>query len=98
MDRSATVGAEWAITILFYAAVHHVQAYFTKKSRTYTQHLKRASAIHKDKNLSLVYVDYRELETHSRDARYDFPGYTDAEFQNLIPKFEKIKQCVQSLI
>lgn len=94
LDRTTAVGAEWAITVLFYVAVHHVQAYFAKRGRTYTHHTARDSAIQRDANLNRVYVDYRELETYSRDARYDVPGFTDADFQRLLPMLAKVKGCV----
>lgn len=94
LDRTTTVRAEWAITILFYAAVHYIQAYFAKVGRIYTLHKTRDSAIQRDPNLSRIYVDYRELETYSRDARYDIPGFTDADFVKLLPVLDKVKTCV----
>lgn len=94
LDRTTTVRAEWAITILFYVAVHYTQAYFAKSGRVYTQHIKRDSAIHRDPNLSRIYVDYRELETYSVDARYCMPDFTDADFVTLLPVLDKVKSCV----
>lgn len=94
IDRSNIAGAEWAIIILFYAAVHHIQAYFSRNGRVYTHHTARDSAIKRDGNLSSIYVDYRELETYSRDARYDVPQFRESDFQKLIPRLKNIKKCV----
>ena len=98
IDRSNTAGAEWAIVILFYVAVHHIQAYFSSIGKTYTHHTARDSAIRRDENLSGIYDDYRELETYSRDARYDVPQFRESDFQKLIPRLKNIKKCVAQFL
>lgn len=71
LEMTDTVCAGWALTVLFYVAVHYVQAYFSKLGLSYTTHTNRAAAIHKDPRICGAYDDYRELENMSREAGYE---------------------------
>ena len=52
---------EWAITVLFYAAVHYVQAYFALDGRSYTSHPAPNKAIARDPVISVVSDAYESL-------------------------------------
>ena len=56
------IAVDWAISMLFYSAVHYVGAYFAKHGLTYRMHQTRDNAVARDPNLSNVYGEYRELE------------------------------------
>ncbi len=74
LGLSSGVHIDWTITILFYAAVHYVQAYFATRGKTFHMHRSRDSALGRDPNISGIYQDYRELEHFSRQARYELPS------------------------
>ena len=74
LGLSSGVHIDWTITILFYAAVHYVQAYFAARGKTFHMHRTRDSAVGRDPNISGTYQDYRELEHFSRQARYELPS------------------------
>ena len=61
---------DWAVTGLFYAAVHYVMAYLATKGIHPVLHQVRNSHVHRDPFLNPLYIDYRELQNHSEDARY----------------------------
>ena len=73
MDLSSGAHIDWALTILFYAALHYVQAYFAARGKTHRMHRTRDSAVGRDPNISAIYHDYRELQHFSRQARYELP-------------------------
>ncbi|MGA3322941.1 MAG: hypothetical protein ABSF45_00575 [Terriglobia bacterium] len=64
---------DWAINGVFYAALHYVEAYFASRVPAVhpSTHTIRDNHIHRDKTLKPIYVDYRQLEDESRNARYD---------------------------
>jgi len=63
--------------MLFYAALHHVDAYLAGKDMHPLSHDQRDREIESNGSLSSVYKDYRRLKDLSRAARYEianFPG------------------------
>ena len=83
LDTSSATGIEWKLTALFYAAVHYIQAYLIGSSKgPITNHSQRDSAIFRDAKIRPIYVDYQELKTHSRDARYEAnSGFTTSDVE-----------------
>jgi len=79
---------EWAVTALFYAAVHYGRAFISAKGgpamtshRGFETHFVRIGG---DQGL---YATYRELKDESERARYDCVQYTSAEMgriENLV--------------
>ena len=68
---------DWAVTIMFYAAVHYVEAYFAMNNIHHDSHAKREGIIRRDRRLRIIYTAYRELKDDSEDTRYRchiFPG------------------------
>src|SRR3954451_11236686 len=67
---------DWAITVLFYTALHLVQAYFAEQAATAfdipQNHQQRITRV--GLKLLPIYRHYRALEDLSRRARYE-PGY-----------------------
>ena len=65
----------WAIVLLFYSAVHLVNAYAATKDpyTRFTSHQDRDKYI--NINIKSIYEIYRRLEVASRSARYDLARY-----------------------
>ncbi len=92
---------DWAVTALFYAALQYIEAYFANLNppRHPPTHTVRDNYIHADPNLSKVYVDYRQLEDESRDARYDAHiQFTQADVTRTSTHLERIKTVVVPLL
>lgn len=91
---------DWTVTVVFYVAVHLVEAYFDR-----THHLH--SARHSDRNRSLtsmaelkpIYGDYSDLYNLSIDSRYRcMPAkWTPAEVQRALGLLNRIEQHLSSL-
>jgi hypothetical protein len=64
---------DWAVTVLFYTALHLVQAYFVQQAVTAfdipQSHKERTTRI--GLKLLPIYSHYRTLQDLSRDARYE---------------------------
>lgn len=82
---------DWAITALFYSALHYVEAYFaTKYNWHHRKHEKRNPAIRRC--LPHCYDDYKQLKYDSEEARYNNRRFSIKELgDNIVPDFEKFK-------
>ncbi|MBM4033487.1 MAG: hypothetical protein FJ291_17125 [Planctomycetes bacterium] len=60
---------DWAVTALFYAAVHYVDAFL--HPRHPADHGTRNHLIRTSPLLQPLYVKYRRLQDRSQDARYE---------------------------
>jgi hypothetical protein len=69
---------EWALTVLFYTAVHLVQAYAAQHGPWVpANHGERAEYIRE--RLGPVFHDYRDLQDRSEDVRYDLWTISEGE-------------------
>ena len=75
---------DWAIIVLFYTALHLIQAYFVETAsnafqipRTHDDRRTRVGI-----SLTPLFQHYRTLEDYSKDARYD-PDYTPPTSEEL---------------
>jgi len=89
---------DWAIIVTFYAALHYVEAYLGTKGIHAPTHPVRDSHIQRDSTLKTIYVDYRELENESRDARYDAIEFKQEDVRRLQRNLETIKKALVPLI
>lgn len=92
---------DWAVTSLFYAALHYIEAYFATLVPPVRpgNHQTRDNHIHADGKLARIYVDYRQLEDESRDARYDARvTFTQADVARTRTYLNKVKAVVIPLL
>jgi hypothetical protein len=93
---------DWAVTGTFYTAVHYVMAYLATKGVHPVLHQVRNSHIYRDPVLSQIYVDYRELQDNSEDARYmeriPVTAFSKGDVDKLTVKLEKIKTIIFTYI
>ena len=92
---------DWAVTGIFYSALHYVEAYFANQAPPVhpATHQMRDNYVYVDKQLRPIYVDYRQLEDESRDARYDASmTITQADAQRSQGCLNRIKALVVPLL
>lgn len=98
LDLKVPVNVDWAITALFYAALHYVEAYFAIRNFHSPDHRTRDSAIHRDQGVKVIFDDYSELKNYSINARYYIWRHPPPAVANLKANLSKIKQQVTTLI
>jgi hypothetical protein len=92
LDLSQRSHLEWAITALFYAAVHYIEAYFAKFGFHCPDHTERAREISRDPRIRQAFKDYRELQTLSTAARYSARVFAEREYTlHAKPILQRIK-------
>jgi hypothetical protein len=61
---------DWAVTVLFYAALHYVDSILAVSHVNPDTHGERQTEIQRNDTLKKVYNEFRYLQVMSRNARY----------------------------
>jgi len=96
--RLETLGAnDWAVTTLFYSAVHWIDAYLEVggQIRHPKDHGERYREIRGNGFLRGLYPAYRELDDRSRDARYECAAFSSANVLHLRGLLVRIESAVR---
>ena len=72
---------DWAITALFYSAMHLIQAYLVQSGRTANSHWQRRQWIRNLTELRPVLAAFDELQAYSENARYECRNFSQSEFE-----------------
>jgi len=79
---------QWAVTAIFYSALHAMTAYLMGHGVNVTSHLARDRAL-TDPRYGVpvpVYDAYHSLNDLSRDARYEFRVFTAQDVRDLLDR------------
>lgn len=79
LKSDTTTYLDWALTILFYCAVHLIEKELSKENKHTEQHGDRTIQIAHNKKLSEIATQYKTLMIQSRRARYDCRLFTTRE-------------------
>lgn len=96
LDKACQV--DWAITILFYAALQYVDAFLAGKNFHPRSHDSRDTEIGNNGSLNPIYADYRKLKDKSRAARYEVPNFHRNQLPQVEQQFQSIKSHVCGLL
>jgi hypothetical protein len=89
---------EWSVTVLFYAALHLVEATLAPSVHS-PNHKTRNQTVQLDPRFHPIHRHYRELYYRSLDARYDCVAFSTLQAQHLyITPYEPIKRHLQPLL
>ena len=94
MSRADGCCVDWAITMLFYSALHYIDAFLDGKGMHPRNHTVRDDEIQNNGSIKAIYRDYRFLKHRSRAARYEIANYTEREFTAAQKSLEAIKQLL----
>lgn len=92
--------SSWSVVIVFYMALHYVQAYFDYKLKEHPQyHADIQYRIKKTPQLKLIYSRYKQLQDDSEAARY-FGKSFDITYirEETLVHFQKIENLVCEVI
>ena len=92
---------DWRCTVLYYAALHYIQAYFSSLERplSFERHALRDHAIYADSNIRGIRRDYRSLKDWSQNARYELSKPSPQDFSTDIePSLIAIKRHLKRLV
>lgn len=78
--------------MLFYSALHYIDAYLSGKGLHPSDHKVRDDEIANNGCLSDIFKDYRRLKDLSRAARYEIAEFPPEKLDLAQSKLERIKQ------
>ena len=85
----------WAVTILFYSALHRVDQLLAPEDPG--RHSRRYRLMDQQDPLNTVMDEYRHLKKHSEAARYRCIPFTEQEIQDdVLPLLNKIEDVVDT--
>ena len=95
-----TVYSDWAITVLFYAALHYVDAFLAHVGiRNPGGHSNREQYIQSRPELQPIYNEYSRLKNRSASARYYARRFSPEEIERCRNQdLENIKQRIRSIL
>lgn len=84
----AGASPEWAVTVMFYGALHLLEAYLSTTgvrhvSGEQVTHEERISHMRRDPFLATELNSYRQLRVDSENARYDCRRFTRIEINHI---------------
>lgn len=86
-----TAYLDWAVTIIFYAALHYADAILAVSAVHPETHRERNNAIGTNATLLKIRAEYRILETLSRNARYRSMKIEPADLQEAQNNFSVLR-------
>ena len=91
---------EWEVVILFYSALHHIEAYMDmREGRHSDNHSQRNRYIRETEDFREIWPAYSYLYRFSINARYEAMTFTAEEVRVLeANQFSQIRQHVRSLM
>jgi uncharacterized protein (UPF0332 family) len=101
LDLTKPGAIDWAITILFYAALHQVEAYFATQGLHHGGHgglAGRDSSVANDGRLQPIAKCYSRMKTHSINARYNVMSYGTNRVELLKVDLALIKSHIAALL
>lgn len=96
LDNPTRVG--WALTVLFYSALHYIEAYNAKYSCHCKNHQDLNDNIERNPMLTDISDDYLDLANFSWNARYKAVNYTKKEFEEALQYHAAIEKHITDLI
>lgn len=86
---------DWAVTILYYSALHYVDAVLAVSQIHPANHSDRHTAIGRNDSLKRVYAEYRTLEAASRNARYYAVPIDAGVWKEVKPDFDALRTHIR---
>ena len=89
----------WAAVLVFYSALHNVNAYLARHGRHPQSHQERNGLVGLLTDLKAIYGSYRKLESRSMWARYDLRPMTSFDVEQLLTQdLAAIEEHIQGLL
>lgn len=93
MNLDNPLEADWAVTMLFYSAVHFLEAYRASKGHRSLSHQTRENYMRENPLLQPLVRPYKKSQDLSEEARYQIAEYEGERVRTQIrPHYERIKQ------
>jgi hypothetical protein len=99
LQLSGQAAINWKLVILFYTALHFVEAYLAKQMNVHLRsHTTRDGWVTRESNLRTVRTEYFHLKFFGYNARYEADSFTAKEVAEALTDLFKVKAAIQPLL
>ena len=99
VDFEAGLYVDWAVTALFYAAVHWIDAYLVQYWPSPGNHADRFELMRRERAVRPIRALYQDLYQRSLDSRYNCEAFQIRDVQRLRQaRFEPIRRHLEGLL
>ncbi len=99
IDTTNQTRIDWKLVVLFYTAVHYVEAYLAKALNQHLRsHTTRDSYISRETNLRKIRDPYAHLKFFGYNARYEVSGFTTQDVQDALGYLAQVKALLTPLL
>jgi len=99
LPSDSQTAIDWTLVILFYAAVHYVEAYLYKSWGLHVRsHTTRDKYFGKEANLKKIFSPYSHLKYYGYNARYEVSGFTANDMKEATKYLGEIKKQLIPLL
>ena len=96
-NLAQTTYSDWAVTVMFYTALHLIEAYLATQGLHPTDHWVRENYLTRITALKPIYRPYRELRHYSEKARYRGARLTTDAITTLSDGLKTIEEHLQEV-
>jgi hypothetical protein len=95
MQPSSQASINWRLVILFYVALHYVEAYLAKTMDAhFRSHTTRDNVVTRDSNLRKVRTEYFHLKYFGYNARYEADTFTARDVADAVGYLAVLKASI----
>jgi hypothetical protein len=99
LDTASQASLNWKLIIMFYVAVHYVEAYLAKSMSIHLRsHTTRDSYISREANLRKIRTEYGHLKFYGYNARYEVDQFTANDVTDAFAYLANVKNAILPLL
>jgi hypothetical protein len=99
LSDSPQASLNWKLVILFYAAIHLVEAYLAKTlNMDVKSHTTRDKYMEREASLRQIRNDYWHLKFYGYNARYEADQFTNQDVVKALGYFAQVKNAITPLL
>jgi hypothetical protein len=99
LETASQVSVNWKLVVMFYVAVHYVEAYLAKTMGTHLRsHTTRDAYIARETNLRKIGAAYMHLKFYGYNARYEVDQFTPKDVTDASGYLASVKGAILPLL
>jgi len=99
LNASSQASINWKLIILFYTALHYVEAYLAKHLRMHLKlHTDRDNWVSKETNLKRIRLEYAHLKYFGFNARYEADQFKENDVNEALTDLAAVEAVLCPLV
>jgi hypothetical protein len=98
IEPTSQARIDWKLVVLFYTAVHYVEAYLSKTGTHLRSHTTRDSWVARESNLKRIKMSYSHLKYFGYNARYEVNAFTAKDVESAAKYLAQVKSELTPLL